>query len=410
MADTTAPTGGTREDGPDDDLGRLPERPPDADPTPWLPVIRPARAGPAPAPRARGWRTVALVVIAAIVGAASALAVARLLDDEPAPAGVTILERVETQIVTPEVEVTAVAAVAQRVLPSIVTVEVSQSSGTTFVADASGSGVVYDAAGHVVTNSHVVGGAAQIRVIFSDGRTYPAELIGADPLTDIAVLRVAALGLTPIVIGSSRDRSIGDQAIAVGNPLGLEGGPSVTSGVLSAFNRRVVTVDSQLFGMLQTDAPITRGSSGGALVDAEGRLIGITTAFGVSDVGAEGLGFAIPVELVTRVADDIIENGAASHAFLGIEGSTHFDERPDGAIAPGGVDVASVIDGTAADLGGLQGGDIILSFDDEPVVTLDGLVISLRFYRVGDSVTVTIVRGAETLDLQVLLLERPEDV
>jgi S1-C subfamily serine protease len=410
MADTTAPTGSTREDGPDDDLGRLPERPPDADPTPWLPVIPPARAGPAPAPRARAWRTVALVVIAAIVGAASALAVARLLDDEPAPAGVTILERVETQIVTPEVEVTAVAAVAQRVLPSIVTVEVSQSSGTTFVADASGSGVVYDAAGHVVTNSHVVGGAAQIRVIFSDGRTYPAELIGADPLTDIAVLRVAALGLTPIVIGSSRDRSIGDQAIAVGNPLGLEGGPSVTSGVLSAFNRRVVTVDSQLFGMLQTDAPITRGSSGGALVDAEGRLIGITTAFGVSDVGAEGLGFAIPVELVTRVADDIIENGAASHAFLGIEGSTHFDERPDGAIAPGGVDVASVIDGTAADLGGLQGGDIILSFDDEPVVTLDGLVISLRFYRVGDSVTVTIVRGAETLDLQVLLLERPEDV
>ena len=410
MADITAPPGGTREDGPEGDLDRLPERPPDADPTPSLPVIPPG-VGPTPAPRTRAWRAVALVVVPAIVGAASALAVSQLLDEEPAPAGVTILERVETQIVTPEGEVSAVAAVAQRVLPSIVTVEVSQAApGTTFVATASGSGVVYNAAGHVVTNSHVVGDAAQVRVIFSDGRTYPAELIGVDPLIDLAVLRVEVLGLTPIVIGSSRDLSIGDQAIAVGNPLGLEGGPSVTSGVLSAFNRRVVTIDSQLFGMLQTDAPITRGSSGGALVDAEGRLIGITTAFGVSDVGAEGLGFAIPVELVTRVADDIIETGAASHAFLGISGSTHFDERPDGALAPGGVEVASVIDGTAADLGGLQDGDIILSFDDEPVVTLDGLVISLRFYRVGDSVTVTIVRGSETLDLQVLLLERPEDV
>jgi len=410
MADTTDPTGDPPEDGlSEPGLDRLPERPPDAYPTLSWQVLPPGRVAAAPVPRPV-WRTLALVAIAALAGAGAALAVTVVLDDEPAPAGLTIVERVETQIVTPQGEVTAVAAVAQRVLPSIVSVEVSNSADTPFVANSSGSGVVFDASGHIVTNAHVVADAAVVRVVFADGRTYAAALIGADPLTDVAVLKVEAIGITPIEIGASRDHAIGDPAIAIGNPLGLEGGPSVTSGVVSAFNRRVVTADSQLFGMLQTDAPITRGSSGGALVDGAGRLIGITTAFGVSDVGAEGLGFAIPVEVVIRVTADIIESGTASHAFLGISGTTHFEQQLDGGLAPSGVEVASVITGTAADLGGLEDGDIILSFDGEPVVTLDGLVIGLRFYRVGDLVIVTIVRGADTLDLEVMLLERPEDL
>jgi S1-C subfamily serine protease len=216
--------------------------------------------------------------------------------------------------------------------------------------------------------------------------------------------------LTPIAIGSAQQSSIGDLAIAIGNPLGLEGGPSVTTGVLSAFDRRIETSESQLFGMLQTDAPITRGSSGGALVDDAGRLLGITTAFGVSDVGQEGLGFAIPVELVVRVADDLIADGIASHTFLGISGSTRFEVLADGGLAPAGVRVAEVIDGTAADLGGIEGGDIILSVDGEAVSTLDGLVIRLRVFRVGDSVTIAILRGSEPLDLPVTLLERPADL
>jgi S1-C subfamily serine protease len=180
--------------------------------------------------------------------------------------------------------------------------------------------------------------------------------------------------------------------------------------VLSAFDRRVRTVNSELFGMLQTDAPITRGSSGGALVDGAGRLIGITTAFGVSDVGAEGLGFAIPVELVMRVADDIIETGVASHAFLGISGSTHFETLADGALAPAGVEVAGVIPGTAADLGGIDSGDIILTVGGEPVTTLDGLVIRLRFFRVGDSVVVQVLRGVDAVAISIVLLERPADL
>jgi S1-C subfamily serine protease len=205
--------------------------------------------------------------------------------------------------------------------------------------------------------------------------------------------------------------SIGDLAIAVGSPLGLEGGPSVTVGVLSAFDRTVRTnTDTELFGMLQTDAPITRGSSGGALVDSEGRLIGITSAIGVSDVGAEGLGFAIPVEMVQRITGDLIASGESPHAFLGITGTTHFEVQADGALAPAGVEVASVVEGTAAEVAGRAGGDPIITFDDEPVITMDRLVVRLRYYRVGDTVRLGISRDEAPMIIEVVLLERPEDV
>ena len=186
---------------------------------------------------------------------------------------------------------------------------------------------------------------------------------------------------------------------------------SVTVGVLSAFDRRVqVAVDVELFGMLQTDAPITRGSSGGALVDSEGRLIGITSAIGVSDVGAEGLGFAIPVEMMTRITQDILEFGGPRHAFLGITGSTHFELEIDGAVAPAGVSVASVIENTAADVAGLLVGDIIESVDGQRVTTMNGLVVRLRFYRVGDVAELQILRNGEIVLLDMELLERPEGV
>jgi len=320
-------------------------------------------------------------------------------------------ERVETQIVTVEASATPAAAVALRVLPSIVTVEIGLIEGTSFTATGSGSGVVIDAAGTLVTNEHVVGGAAAVRVIFANGKSYQAEVVGTDSITDLAVITIDAVGLTSVELGSSVDMSIGDPAIAIGSPLGLAGGPSVTVGVLSAFDRRVrVSADAELFGMLQTDAPITRGSSGGALVDSEGRLIGITSAIGVSDVGAEGLGFAIPVEMMTRITQDILEFGVAKHAFLGITGSTHFEDEADGAIAPAGVSVGSVIEGTAADAAGVEVGDIIQSVDGQPVATMDGLVVRLRLHRVGDIAQLQILRDDQVLVIDMELLERPEGV
>jgi len=356
------------------------------------------------------WRTLGIVVASASIGAASAAVL--LLNDDDTTAGPTaVIERVETQIVTVEASATPAAAVALRVLPSIVTVQIGLIEGTSFTPTGSGSGVVIDAAGTLVTNEHVVGGAAAVRVIFANGKSYQAEVVGTDSITDLAVISIDAVGLTAVELGSSVDMSIGDPAIAIGSPLGLAGGPSVTVGVLSAFDRRVqVAVDAELFGMLQTDAPITRGSSGGALVDSEGRLIGITSAIGVSDVGAEGLGFAIPVEMMTRITQDILEFGVAKHAFLGITGSTHFEDEVDGAIAPAGVSVGSVIEGTAADAAGLEVGDIIQSVDGQPVATMDGLVVRLRFHRVGDIAQLQISRGAEILVIDMELLERPEGV
>jgi S1-C subfamily serine protease len=270
--------------------------------------------------------------------------------------------------------------------------------------------VVLSADGLLVTNHHVVEGAGQVRVVFAGGRTYPAEVVGLDAATDLAVLHIAATGLTPITLGSSEDLEIGDTAIAVGSPLGLEGGPSVTVGVVSAFDRRLGTGDDVLYGMIQTDAPITRGSSGGALVDASGRLIGITTAIGVSDVGAEGLGFAIPVELVALVTEQLAGGGVASHPFIGVKGSTFFRQEADGATMPAGVEVAEVIADTAAAEAGIEVGDLLLSVDGEPLATIEQLVARLRFYRVGDQVVVELERGGERQTITVTLLDRPEGV
>lgn len=365
-----------------------------------------------PTHRGRFWRMAGVVTLAALVGAAAATGIFLILDDASAESSnVTIVERVATEILSPAESGTTAAAVARVVLPSIVTVQVRSGDVGAFVAEGSGSGVVLTTDGLLITNHHVVDEAQQVHVIFADGRTYDAEIVGSDARTDIAVLRIAGADLTAVEIGSTTAMAIGDTAIAIGSPLGLAGGPSVTVGVISAFERRVQTgIDDELFGMLQTDAPITRGSSGGALVDDQGRLIGITTAIGVSDVGAEGLGFAIPIELVTRITDDLIEFGEARHAFLGVSGSTFFTGAEDGATIPAGVAVASVFDDTAAAIAGVETNDIILSVNGAPVMTMEQLVTTIRLYRVDQVVDLVVTRGDAELTISVTLLERPEGV
>jgi putative serine protease PepD len=378
---------------------------PEETPAAEVPAASPAEAG-GPRRRLAGFVLAGLLTgaLAAVFSAVIILGLSR--DESPAPTSTT---SVVTTV--PSENLSTAAAVARRVIPSIVTVEVSSATAGEFLAEASGSGVVLRADGLLVTNQHVIAGAKQVRVIFSDGHTYPAEVAGADEATDLAVLRVAATGLTPIAIGSTTSLSVGDIAIAVGSPLGLAGGPSVTEGVVSAFNRRVAADQgAEMFGMLQTDAPITRGSSGGALVDDEGRLIGITTAIGVSDVGAEGLGFAIPVELVTRVTDDLIATGKATHPFLGITGTTFFRTEADGSTMPAGVSVVSVMPDTAAADAGVEVGDLLLSYDGTPVTVMEQLVVALRLYRVGDKVAFQIDRGGTPVTVEVTLAERPEGV
>ncbi len=209
--------------------------------------------------------------------------------------------------------------------------------------------------------------------------------------------------LSPISIGSADDLAIGEPAVAVGNPLGLAGGPTVTTGIVSALDRRLQAGgDDDLFGLVQTDAPIAPGSSGGALVDASGRLIGITTAIAVSNVGAEGLGFAVPIDIAIGVANDLIETGEVRHALLGIVGETAWAAE-DGAEFPVGVLINEVAANSAYEEAGGQINDVIVALDGEGVRTLDTLLARLRRLRADDTIPVRILRGDAEMTLNVTM-------
>ncbi|MGZ5384310.1 MAG: S1C family serine protease [Acidimicrobiia bacterium] len=387
-----------------------PPPPPQATP-PYPP--RPGRAV-----RSGNARTILAAVLGGLIG--SLLTVAALsaagVFSEPDPV-TTTTTTVSVEPATAEVTVpipiegtTAVAVIAELVRPSIVTVEVGNGNGADASPAGTGSGVIYSEDGYVLTNNHVVQDTEFVRVVFLDGRIYQAEVVGTDPLTDVAVIKVAAPNLKPIELANIADVRIGDPAIAIGNPLGLRGGPSVTSGIVSAFNRTLtVTAAEELFGLIQTDAPITRGSSGGALLDGQGRLIGITTAIGVSDVGAEGLGFAVPVNIVVGVAEDLIANGEVNHAFLGIVGENAFELTDDNARLPTGARIASIEPGSAIGAAGAQAGDTIVTLDGAPIANMNELVAMLRTHRAGDTVEVGLLRDDETITVSVILDRRPDD-
>jgi len=295
-------------------------------------------------------------------------------------------------------DVVTATQVAESVIPSTVFIESS-----TFIFGGSGSGVVYGSDGYILTNHHVIEGAADLAVIFSDGARFPAEVVGSDPVTDLAVLLVERTDLTPISIGSSDGLTIGEPAVAVGNPLGLAGGPTVTSGIVSALDRSLAISPSQmLFGLVQTDAPIAPGSSGGALVDAEARLVGITTAIAVSDVGPEGLGFAIPIDLAVGVAQDLIESGTVDHALLGINVETAWAQEGD-AEYPVGLSVVSLSGDSAYGTSGGQVNDVIVEFEGLQITSRDQLLAQLRRHRADDVVEIRILRADDEQTLQVEL-------
>ena len=288
--------------------------------------------------------------------------------------------------------------IASRVIPSTVFINVS----SMFTAGG-GSGVVYGTDGYIVTNDHVVDGARDISVTFSDGGSFPAEVIGTDPFTDIAVLRVGRTDLVPIDVGTSSDLAIGEPAIAVGNPLGLPGGPSVTLGVVSALNRWLEFPGAEpLYGLVQTDAPIAPGSSGGALVDAEARLVGITTAIAVSDVGAGDLGFAVPVDIVVDVVADLINTRTVDHARLGLQGQTAFAES-DGAEYPVGILVTDLSTDSAYEEAGGQINDVIVELDGVAVSTIPEMLATLRGMRAGQVIDARILRADDELVLDIEL-------
>jgi S1-C subfamily serine protease len=305
-------------------------------------------------------------------------------------------------------------AVAAKAVPSIVTIAIFDAppdDESPVIGVGSGSGVVISIDGYIVTNHHVIEDADTFSVTFEDGRVYEATLIGSDEFTDLAVLQIDAAALIPVQFGASGSLRVGDPTVAIGNPLGQDGGASVTVGVISAFDRRVdFADDSFLQGMIQTDAAINSGSSGGALLDAEGNLIGITSAIGVSQAGPEGIGYAIPVELVARITAEIIETGDVAHPFLGVKMVTYQVEADDGAIVPAGA-IIDTIEGTdsAAGLAGLQPGDVVITIGGKTIVDQTDLFLAVRLYRVGDEVEFVAIREGETMSFSVVMGQRPAE-
>jgi len=268
-----------------------------------------------------------------------------------------------------------------------------------------GSGVIVDDAGHIVTNHHVIANADFIRIQLADGRVGDAHVVGRDPDTDLAVLKTD-LGPLPIaVLGRSDQLKVGDVVLAIGNPFGLS--QTVTHGIVSATSRQQLGI-AALEDFIQTDAPINFGNSGGALVDTSGALVGINTAIVSKNLGVEGIGFAIPVNMVRGVVSDIIANGRVIRGWIGIVPEDISDDMAaQYGLAQGGVLVANLYVGSPAQQAGLQGGDLILAIDSAPVHSAQDVLGRIASHKPGSRLAVHGLRGHHEFDVHALVSERP---
>jgi serine protease Do len=303
----------------------------------------------------------------------------------------------------PVTPVEPVVAIAERVRPAIAQLKVQKPSGPV-----NGSAVIFRSDGYLVTNAHVVDDAASIQVLLSSGIELPGRLVGEDPVTDTAVVKVEGSTFPVAEIGTAANLKVGQAAIAIGSPLALVGGPSVTVGVISALHRSVRTrTGVSLFDMIQTDAPIAPGSSGGALLDSSGRVIGITTAMSGGDAGADTLGFATPVDVARSVADELMTTGKATHAWMGIEGSDLDGAMAHDLAVAGGAMINALKDGGPAATAGLAVRDIIVGVDGSTVASMNALVVALRRHRPGDVMTVEVIRDRQRSSKTITVAERP---
>jgi len=287
--------------------------------------------------------------------------------------------------------------------------EVEASVVAVLTESGEGSGVVWAADGVVVTNHHVAGDARSIEVGFADGRRVPATLIATDPLTDLAVLRAERAGL-PAATFAADLPEVGELAIAMGNPLGFEN--TVTAGIISGLHRSIpgsAPATQALVDLIQTDAAISPGNSGGALLNGDGEVIGINVAYLPPEARAVSIGFAIPAATVTDVVRQLLADGTVSHAFLGVVPAplTPQVARQLGVTAESGVIVLeTVADGPAASAG-LTPGDVIVEIADEPIDSVEAFLAALRQHEPGERITVAVQRGDERMAFDVTLSDRP---
>jgi putative serine protease PepD len=408
---------------PPGDLAGAPPAAPAADPSvdpaedyavaagPWGPV-EPALIGSRRRGRGRGAFVIMVVAASLVAGLIGGIAGGALRDDVSGSTGrsptVTLPEPVKNDGPRP---VGGVTAVADAVLPSVVSIKV-----TSATASGTGSGFVIDAAhGYVLTNNHVVtaGGstsASTIRVVFQDGTQVSGKVVGRDASYDLAVVKVEAKGLRQVQLGDSDAVRVGDPVVAIGAPLGLQG--TVTTGIVSALNRPVAAGEGNqpaFINAIQTDAAINPGNSGGPLVDATGRVIAVNSAIAratgeTGDTGGNiGLGFAIPSNQARRTAQELIRTGKAEHPIIGVtldsnytgEGVKVTDRSVGGnpPVSPGG----------PADRAGIRAGDVITRFNGRPVTESDELIVAIRARTPGETITLTVRRGSTERQVRVKL-------
>jgi putative serine protease PepD len=403
--------------------------PPPGTPPTWRPyagsaTTAPTPPTPPPAPRRSGRLVFAGGVVAASLlvgggaGVGGAAAYSAWQDDDGSAGSSGSATPTASRVVdTPSSPAAdgSVEAVAAKVLPSVVKIDVSGSQG-----DGSGSGIILSSDGRILTNNHVVelaGEGGSLRVTFNDGSHADATILGTDPLTDTALIQAQDVsGLTPATIGKSGDLAVGQGVVAIGSPLGLES--TVTSGIVSALNRPVnVGSDgdgnSTVYPAIQTDAAINPGNSGGALTDLNGNVVGINASIATAgqsaggESGNIGVGFAIPIDEVMPIVDQMAKGETPTHARLGVQvsnvGATAGQLGDEAESSGDGAQIQEVSSGSTAADAGIDKGDVITKVDDHLITDADSLVATIRSYRPGDQVTVTYERDGETRTAQLTL-------
>ncbi len=370
--------------------------------------------------------TAALVAAAAIGAGGGAATFAALGSDN----GRTVVRQVTAESAQPAAstsESLSVSEIYEQTYKSVVeiTSTASQSSqlGGEQQAQGQGSGFVFDSQGHIVTNDHVVEGAESVSVRLWDGAIYDATVVGTDPSTDLAVIKVNAPAdaIVPLELGDSTQLTVGEGVVALGSPFGLEG--TVTSGIVSALNRQMTSPNNfTINNSIQTDAAINHGNSGGPLVNGAGEVVGVNTQIKSESGGSDGVGFAIPSSTVATIVPQIISGGSVEHAYLGVAVATIPSTVAEELGLPAGVEVTEVRQGTPAAEAGLRagsgsatvdgqsyptGGDVITSIDGKAVATGAELQTAIDSKSPGDTVSITYSRDGKTTTVEVSLGTRP---
>lgn len=347
------------------------------------------------------FKLIAIIVISALSGALGGAYVIQRYQGNQSNNGNTVIQ--QTQVSTKELPKNAITKVAETVGPAVVGIN---NKGETFWGDVeqgSGSGIIFESNGYIVTNYHVISGASKVTVKLSTGKVFTAKLVAADKRSDLAIIKIDANNLPIVKFGDSSKVRVGDLAIAIGNPLGEEFAGSVTSGIISALNRKM-EYDGAIYKVLQTDAAINPGNSGGALCNENGEIIGINSLKIGAESNAEGMGFAIASNEVKSIVDSLMNYGKVKRPALGVMGQAV--SYKNGEVK--GFYVSEVITGSGANTAGIKPTDIITEVDNTPIKSYEDLAGILDEHKIGDTISIKIWRSGNTITKNLILSEMQE--